>query len=68
MVDRENWWEGPGNYTGASCKHCGRERVCNVEAPDGTDRAVCEKCGWDQVSDDYAGLLLFPNPSPIGED
>lgn len=62
---REEWWSGPGNYTGAACKNCGRQRVCLVDAPDSTERAVCEKCGWDQAANKYAVELDF---SAGGED
>lgn len=56
----EEWWAGPGDYNGANCKNCGRERVLVVEAPNGDDRATCEKCGWDQAADCYASELYFP--------
>lgn len=56
------WWE-IGNYDGSSCIHCGRERVMKVDAPDGTERRVCEKCAWDQQQDDYACTVDFPDKS-----
>jgi len=49
----ENWWEH-GEYDGTSCTHCGRERVMIADAPDGAERRVCEKCGWDQALGNYA--------------
>lgn len=70
MTGREEWWTGPGNYNGDTCANCGRERVCLVEAPDGNDRAVCDKCGWDQEANCYAVELTFPESTSTagGED
>lgn len=53
-----DWYE-VGDYDGTVCSHCGRERVMVCDAPDETHRRVCEKCGWDQVADDYAAAIDF---------
>jgi hypothetical protein len=54
-----DWWE-IGDYDGTCCIHCERERVMKVEAPDGLERRVCEKCAWDQDADGYAQTLDYP--------
>jgi ribosomal protein L37AE/L43A len=38
-----------GEYTGADCKFCGRQRVME----NGLGEIVCEKCNRDQVSGEY---------------
>ena len=52
------WYES-GSHDGTDCSHCGRERVMVCNAPDGTTRRVCEKCGWDQSTNDYASVENF---------
>lgn len=54
------WWEN-GEYDGTECSHCGRQRVMACDAPDGTERRVCEKCGWDQSAGRYVVELDFPS-------
>lgn len=50
--DPPDWRDG--NYTGADCENCGRERVMLCTDPKGAERRVCEKCMWDQDRHDYA--------------
>lgn len=47
-----HWWVY-GNYNGASCLNCGRERVMVCEDLQGRERIICEKCDWDQQANDY---------------
>jgi hypothetical protein len=63
-----NPWYEDGEYDGTSCANCGRERVMICDAPDGTERRVCEKCRWDQQSGDYAlDAELWP-PEMVGKE
>lgn len=61
LTNWENWWEH-GEYDGTTCAHCGRERVMIADAPDGAERRVCEKCGWDQALGNYA-TVYEPGPT-----
>jgi hypothetical protein len=49
-TERSAW--GLGEYTGASCPNCGRERLC--VCPNGKTR--CEKCNWVVEDGDYCPL------------
>ena len=50
--DPDHWQHVLGaNYAGFDCKHCGRSRVLRYEE---VNRLICEKCGWDQDTGDYA--------------
>jgi ribosomal protein L37AE/L43A len=41
------------DYTGVDCTHCGRNRVMNCF----NGKKVCEKCGWDNVKNEYTDYL-----------
>lgn len=47
-----HWW-AYGNYTGADCPNCKRERVMSCEDNDGRERIICEKCHWEPAVGDY---------------
>lgn len=64
MTPMASDWFEHGSYDGTDCVNCGRERVMVCTAPDGRDRRVCEKCGWDQAANTYAILVDFPPASP----
>src|SRR5690606_5340743 len=64
MWTDHDWYEN-GDYDGTDCSHCGRERVMVCDAPDGSKRRVCEKCGWDQAAEDYACTVEFQSDSTI---
>lgn len=47
-----HWW-AYGNYNGAECPNCGRERVMVCEDYTGAERVICEKCKWEPAVSDY---------------
>jgi ribosomal protein L37AE/L43A len=38
-------------YTGEACLNCGRHRVERLAS----GKRICEKCAWDQDTDEYSG-------------
>lgn len=49
--DPEHWSHQGADYAGVDCKNCGRSRVLNYAE---AKRLICEKCNWDQDTNDYA--------------
>lgn len=48
--DPDHWSKQGADYDGSECRNCGRVRVLKYD----NGRRICEKCNWDQATDDYA--------------
>jgi len=57
----DRWWRY-GDYTGADCPKCGRQRLMQCEQVVSVDvsveRIICEKCCWEPARNDYCSEAL----------
>jgi hypothetical protein len=51
--DPDHHWWAYGNYTGADCPNCSRQRLMSCEDLTGAERVICEKCHWEPAANDY---------------
>lgn len=61
-VEPEDQWWRYGEYTGADCPKCGRQRLMQCEqavsAAVSVERVICEKCCWEPARADFCAEAL----------